>query len=218
MKEPTVITIHSRVGGVGKTSIAFSAAIQLAAMGKKTALVELDTQGPQLLHMLPLDVHTTLGADEKYIFQDYKQHPFFYWPLTGSLMPRNGTHYHRRRDTVMAGESHLVFSSAVQLRATELGVAEKVNQMQKCLGIFPLSAFLSDTDGLNQLVMPKEVPIALLGETDFDPTSATSTGHDWEEHTNQFMKGFVLKAVAAPVGSFHQHVNTTLVKPLLTEQ
>jgi cellulose biosynthesis protein BcsQ len=40
-----IITIHSRKGGVGKSSIALSAALQVSALGHKVALIELDSQG-----------------------------------------------------------------------------------------------------------------------------------------------------------------------------
>ena len=71
---------------------------------------------------------------------------------------------------------------------------------------------------LTELMMPKEVPIALLGEMDFNSASEPIIGNGWEEYTNQFMKGFVLQAIVVAEGTFHQHVNTTLVKPLLREE
>ncbi|MCX6621208.1 MAG: ParA family protein [Acidobacteria bacterium] len=48
------ISLFSRKGGVGKTSITLSAAIQLAARGKKVAVIESDTQGAMLNHVLRL--------------------------------------------------------------------------------------------------------------------------------------------------------------------
>ena len=50
-----IISIHSRKGGVGKTSIALSAALQLAAKGKRVALLELDSQGGHWSQVLRLE-------------------------------------------------------------------------------------------------------------------------------------------------------------------
>src|SRR5262245_56469106 len=48
-----LISVHSRKGGVGKTSIGMSTAIQLAALSKKVAFLDLDTLGTYLSQSLP---------------------------------------------------------------------------------------------------------------------------------------------------------------------
>src|SRR4051812_31655290 len=49
-----IVTVHSRKGGVGKSTIALSSGLQLAARGKRVALVEMDTQGCGLNQYLRL--------------------------------------------------------------------------------------------------------------------------------------------------------------------
>ena len=60
-----ILNIHSRKGGVGKTSIALSTSVQLAAKGYKTALLDLDMMGTHLVNSLPLRPHVS-WADGSY--------------------------------------------------------------------------------------------------------------------------------------------------------
>lgn len=50
---PTVISVHSHKGGVGKTTIATAIAVELTLKEKKVCLVDCDDEGPSLFNMLP---------------------------------------------------------------------------------------------------------------------------------------------------------------------
>jgi hypothetical protein len=68
-KNITLISLHSRKGGTGKTSVGLSVAFQLAARGHRVAYLDLDTQGSHLTQCLPLDRDMKLGDDGSLEFQ-----------------------------------------------------------------------------------------------------------------------------------------------------
>lgn len=64
MNAPRIVSLHSRKGGVGKTTLALSAALQLACRGQKIALIEMDSQGGHLSESLPYSRGQRRGAPD----------------------------------------------------------------------------------------------------------------------------------------------------------
>lgn len=141
----TVISLHSREGGAGKTSIGLSAAVQLAAAGHKVALVELDSIGPHLGQCLPLS-RITLEAGGHLAFrcESLRSVPNLFWWLTGWWEAP-------RRNVLEAGDKLVLPPSCVVTRDPN-----QLNTMILNLTVFPASCFVRDLDHVNQMVMRRD--------------------------------------------------------------
>ena len=54
-KHSKVISVHSHKGGVGKTTVAITLALELASAGDKVCIIDCDDEGPSLLHSVPFE-------------------------------------------------------------------------------------------------------------------------------------------------------------------
>lgn len=152
----TVISLNSRSGGTGKTSIGLSAAAQLAARGKKVAFVDMDATGSDLAQRLPFaGVVVPDGMHLKFQFEDtsvkpgpYRDRSYLFWWLIG----RPQTY---RRSISQAGE-HLLVSAACAEIAHENRVTAPLGRMAENLMIFPASCYVSDQDAVNRMLLGLE--------------------------------------------------------------
>ena len=153
--EVTVVSINSRKGGVGKTSIGLSAAAQLATFGRKVAFIDLDALGSQLSQCLPFDGvavrdgnHLTFQFDGSDRSEAFRDRPYLFWWLTGRPQAR-------RRSVEESGE-RLLSSDACVKWAKEHGVDDGLKAMTSNLRLFPASCYVSDLDEVNQMLMGKD--------------------------------------------------------------
>jgi cellulose biosynthesis protein BcsQ len=164
-----VVMALSRKGGVGKTSILLSAAIQLAAAGKKVAIVDLDTQGTHLSQFLPTDRDfVAIGSDNAIDYQfaqgAFRNHDNREMPVYGDrpnlawLFPRSrrkGT-----RPTVMELMGRIVVPAELSRAFVEhRGGAQSSDPLNKVinnLGVWLCSCYLRDLDTINNSIVTKE--------------------------------------------------------------
>lgn len=153
-KQLTVVSINSRKGGVGKSSIGLSAAAQLAASGKKVAFVDLDAMGVHLSQCLPIDGvafkdgrHLTFRSvdDRKEPEVPYGQRPYLFWWVKGRSQARG-------KNVLDAGERLLASDACVDW-ARSAGVEDRLETMIDNLRMFLMSCFVSDLDEVNQMML-----------------------------------------------------------------
>jgi cellulose biosynthesis protein BcsQ len=159
---PVVVLVQSRKGGVGKTSIALSAAIQLAAEGKRVAFVELDTLGSHLAQVLPTDrdfeetpdgyqfnpgAFSRSGSDKnRPRAPEYRERPNYAWYFP---LERRGY----RRPSFEDIETHLVIGAEVK---QAFGDGSSLETIQRHLGLFLAPSYLAEVSVLNDLQLSKE--------------------------------------------------------------
>lgn len=156
MNRPAIISIHSRKGGAGKTSIALSTAVQLAARGIRTAYVEADTMGTHIAVSFALSRDCTRGEDGALRF-----HAEEFGDDRGCLQP-----VYSKRKTIAdlaRGDapvkmsdlcSFLQVSGKAEAKALELNITpEQLGNVREYLAILPMSVYLRDVDAVNQLVL-----------------------------------------------------------------
>jgi hypothetical protein len=153
-KQLTVVSVNSRKGGVGKSSIALSAAAQLAASGKRVAFIDLDAMGVHLSQCLPIDgvaakegEHLTFRSvdDRKVPPMPYAQRPYLFWWVKDRPQSRG-------KSVLGAGE-RLLASDACVAWARDEGVADRLETMIENLRLFLMSCFVSDLDEVNQMML-----------------------------------------------------------------
>lgn len=173
---PVVVLVHSRKGGVGKTSIALSAAIQLATLGKKVGFLELDTLGSHLAQVLPTDRDFEMlsggrtcrfnpksfrrrrdGDSSPVTIPAYRDRPNYAW-----YFPMQ-----RRRHRVPEFaelETRLVIADEVKDRiaaadataADGLETTQRLETMQRQLGLFLAPSYLTELSVLNDLQLTEQ--------------------------------------------------------------
>ncbi|HEX3148479.1 MAG TPA: AAA family ATPase [Gemmataceae bacterium] len=161
-----MILALSRKGGVGKTSVLLSAAIQLADQGRRVAYVDLDTQGTHLSQFLPLDQDMQpvpgMNGDTEYKFckdtfiraarkqsgagcpiPEYGYRPAVQWHMTNVGRPKGYVFPFGEMVARLAiGSSFREKCGAHRLR---------VKRVVENLGLFLCSCYLSDLDRLNEM-------------------------------------------------------------------
>jgi hypothetical protein len=154
----TILSIHSRKGGVGKTSLGLTVAALLAAEGKKTAWVDLDTLGTHVSQIFPYrGVTATKTTDRKSIeFQsrekkdgmelEYRLRPYLCWWLIGEKRPT------QRRKPLECGEKFLVPGSANDLAKRQKAL-DRVRAMADKLTLFPMSCWVQDINAMNLMLV-----------------------------------------------------------------
>jgi hypothetical protein len=159
-KTMTTVSTHSRKGGVGKTSIILSAVIQLAAKGKKVAVLDLDTQGAYLSQGLPLrrdylqENHSLRFNLERHgapDVADYVKRPWWSWMVTGDPFKRTGKSSIPLEEcrTGLAIDDSVRKNMAHSLRVPLRNIEENLH-------LFLLSPYLRDLDNLNKMVFSGE--------------------------------------------------------------
>lgn len=152
----TVVSINSRKGGVGKTSIGLSAAAQLAAVGKKVAFVDLDAQGTNISQCIPFNGVASADPQdsEHLVFKHddngtlYRNRPYMFWWLQGKPQTR--------LLGVLASAEQILASGACRARAEELNVGDRLTAVVNNLAVFPASCYVSDLDEVNKMHLGSE--------------------------------------------------------------
>lgn len=137
----TVVTIHSRNGGTGKTSVALLAAIQLAAAGRKVALVELSFQGSHLAESLALDFPQIPGIDP------YRR-PCLIWHHTGNPLGKP--------IPAVRKLSYPLGLSPTLLEQQFPPIRQALAHLRDHLHIFATSGFIADTDAVHRSVLQSD--------------------------------------------------------------
>ncbi|MCG8406564.1 MAG: ParA family protein [Phycisphaerales bacterium] len=168
---PIIVSVHSRKGGVGKTSLAVSAAFQLAARGKKVALLDLDTLGTHLSQCLPTD-RDTLGRqnDELLEFRpdaferetedkDKKKSQPGYYDRSYLTWQFAGTPTGEAPPTIDEIEAHVNFGMSSWENARKRGVEREFDNIEKNLMVFPGSCIVRDIINANDEIIRGENPV-----------------------------------------------------------
>jgi len=159
----TVISVHSRKGGVGKTSMVLSTAVQLAASGKRVAVLDVDNLGTHLSQCLPIDRDYLLDGDDQLVlqscaFQDlrgrdqprYAYRPWVNWAIDGS--PYDG-----KVPALKDLGARLVVSKNLVKKAADRGVDEaRLREVCERLDFFLGSCYVRDIDRFNSTITSAE--------------------------------------------------------------
>lgn len=152
-----VINVLSRKGGVGKTSIALSVGAQLAAANRKTALLDLDTQGTHSSACLPLSCMTSLDDDGVYVLNNeefvvdgesfpgfHRQLPYWSWIFQQRVMRDRGTP--GIEDVLW----QLRMSEGVRRAAGTVDASGKLSNLAENLHISPGSFWIRDIEPVHR--------------------------------------------------------------------
>lgn len=159
-EKAVLVSIHSRKGGVGKTSIAMSTAIQLAALGNKVAVLDLDTHGAHLSQSLPLKNDLTeengtllFNPDKDSTERNYSDKPYLAWRFA-HLSPASpkGSKSLPLRDIAQ----QLAVEQSVLDAASTYGLGDKIARLSENLYLFPMSPYIRDIDRLNNLTLDND--------------------------------------------------------------
>lgn len=153
-----VIFIMSRKGGVGKSSLGLIAAIQLNALGKKCAFLDLDTQGTHLSQALPLS-NSIVFEDSRSTFSSEKFLKTNWWNLSAISSGTSGF----RHDIDYSGHIQRIHLSDSAKSTTkdnlESNGVESVNEVFERVVQMPMllcSPVMSHITRTNQLYMSKD--------------------------------------------------------------
>lgn len=154
-KKAILISIHSRKGGVGKTSIGMSTAIQLAALGYKVAFLDLDTMGAHLSQSLPFkdDLQEEDGVLKFSREREGKYKDKVY--LVTRLFPSNAGR-NVSRPSVDSIAQHLAIESTVRDMASSDGIGRRLAMIEDNLNLFPMSPYIRDIDLVNRLALSRD--------------------------------------------------------------
>lgn len=157
-KKAVLVSVHSRKGGVGKTSIVMSTAIQLAAQGKKIAVLDLDTLGAHLSQSLPLkdDLKEAgevleFNVEESPNGERYSDKPYIAWRFTGH--PKGPK---LPIPLLAVVKQHLAVEQSVREMASASNVLDRLSAVEENLCLFPMSPYIRDVDRLNKLTLSKD--------------------------------------------------------------
>ncbi len=146
-----IINIHSRKGGVGKTSIALSVAAQLAARGRKTAVLDLDMMGTHLANSLPFAKYVASGRRGFEIVTGEPPHsdqqPFgratLFWNKVLVALKSRGK---------PIGTTDVLMELQKNKSIVAADVVDEAKKLFQNLRIMPCSCFIRDIDQSSQFV------------------------------------------------------------------
>lgn len=145
-EKKTIISVQSRKGGVGKTSIALSAAAQLAGHGFRVVFLDLDGLGSHLSQALPTERDYRLANGSFELAPQYERRPWSSWRATGNP-------FHEGIPQIGELLDKLLLVENIRHHADQLGVSNRdFERLNSHLSFLLFSCYLRDINDFNNLV------------------------------------------------------------------